>query len=103
MYLRLYIPHYFLVLFEIELLSFVDYRAADEFTAFSREERENATLDQIIAVANAEKDVSNIRYCCLLTFFAVCNIIFHFPSLYRLATISFRGETTAKQPANIVG
>ena len=51
-------PCHFPVLFEIELLSFVDYRAADEFTAFSREEREKATLDQIIAVANAEKDVS---------------------------------------------
>ena len=50
----------FPVLFEIELLSFVDYRAADEFTAFSREDRENATLDQIIAVANAEKDVSQL-------------------------------------------
>ena len=48
----------FSVLFQIELLSFVDHRAADEFSSFSREERENATLDQIIAVANAEKDVS---------------------------------------------
>ena len=50
----------FPVLFEIELLSFVDYRAADEFTAFPREDRENATLDKIIAVANAEKDVSQL-------------------------------------------
>ena len=48
-------------MFEIELLSFVDYQAADDFTAFSREERENATLDQIIAVANAEKDVRNYQ------------------------------------------
>ena len=56
------------VLFEIELLSFVDYRAANEFTAFSREERENASLDEIIAVANAEKDVSkNLFYNTILS------------------------------------
>ena len=61
-----YFPHHFIVLFEIELLSFIDYRAADEFTAFSREERDNATLDQIIAVANAEKDVSDITKFILL-------------------------------------
>ena len=48
----------FLVLFQIELLSFVDHKAADEYNSFSREDRELATLDQIIAVATAEKDVS---------------------------------------------
>ena len=50
----------FSVLFQIELLSFVDHKAADEFYSFSREDREIATLDQIIAVATAEKDVSGI-------------------------------------------
>ena len=86
-------------MFEIELLSFVDYRAANEFTAFSREERENATLDQIIAVANAEKDVSSYQE----SLFVKKMCVFRFRFMYRLVTISFSGAITAKQPANIVG
>jgi len=45
------------VMFEIELISFVDHRAADEFASFSPEERQQATLEQLIAVANAEREV----------------------------------------------
>jgi hypothetical protein len=84
------------VLFEIELLSFVDYRAADEFTAFSREEREKATLDQIIAVANAEKDVSSYQ-----KFLFFCRHVFYF--MYRLEMISFGEGIMAKRPVNIIG
>lgn len=44
-------------MFEIELVSFVDHKAAEDFSAFSKQERESATLDQLIAVANAEREV----------------------------------------------
>ncbi len=45
-------------MYEIELMSFVDHKAADDFQAFSRKEREAATLEQLIAVATAEIEVS---------------------------------------------
>ena len=45
------------VMFEIELINFVDHQAADEFAILSKEEKEQATLEQLIAVANAEREV----------------------------------------------
>ena len=47
------------VMFEIELVSFVDHKAADEFESFTRQERREATLEQLIAVANAEREAGN--------------------------------------------
>lgn len=47
-------------MYEIELISFVDHKAADDFQSFTRKEREEATLDQIIAVASAETEVSTL-------------------------------------------
>ena len=44
-------------MFEVEMVSFVDHKAADDFQDFSKQERERATLEQLIAVANAEREV----------------------------------------------
>ncbi len=44
-------------MFEIELISFIDYKAADEFSSLTRKEQREATLEQLLAVANAEREV----------------------------------------------
>ena len=46
-----------LVMFEIELMGYVDYKAADDFSSLSKKEKREASLDQLIAVANAEREV----------------------------------------------
>lgn len=45
-------------MFEIEVLSFVDLKAADNFDGYSRQEREQASLDELITVANAIREVN---------------------------------------------
>ena len=51
-----------LVMFEIEMMGFVDYKAADEFSSLSKKEQREASLDQLIAVANAEREVIEQLY-----------------------------------------
>ncbi len=46
-------------MFEIELISFIDYKAADEFGSLTRKEKKEASLEQLLAVANAEREVIN--------------------------------------------
>ena len=47
-------------MFEIEVMSFVDVKVADDFAAYSKEEKEAATLEQVISVANAIRMVSPV-------------------------------------------
>ena len=49
-------------MFEIELINFVDHQAADAYASLSREDREQATVEQLIAVANVDREV-----CCQLS------------------------------------
>lgn len=44
-------------MFEIELVSFVDLKVADDFGHYSREEKEKVTLDELLSVANAIREV----------------------------------------------
>lgn len=53
------IPADAVVLFEIELISFVDQGAADEFESFSEEERKNASFEQILEVVDALRKSGN--------------------------------------------
>lgn len=46
------------VMFEIEMVSFVDLKVADDFEAYSTEEKERKTLDELISVANAIRSVN---------------------------------------------
>ena len=55
-------PHTHAVMFEIELINFVDHQAADAYVSLSREDREQATVEQLIAVANVDREV-----CCQLS------------------------------------
>lgn len=48
------------VMFEIELMSFLDYKAADEFGSLTASEKREASLDQLIAAAHAEKEVCQL-------------------------------------------
>ncbi|XP_064391991.1 inactive peptidyl-prolyl cis-trans isomerase FKBP6-like [Halichondria panicea] len=47
------------IMFEIELISFIDYKAADEFGSLTRKEKKEASLEQLLAVANAEREAGN--------------------------------------------
>ena len=47
------------VMFEIELISFMDLKAADDFSSLTAKEKREATLKQLIAAASAEKAVRN--------------------------------------------
>jgi FK506-binding protein 6 len=47
------------ILYEIELMSFVDYKSADEYASFPEEEKKTATFDQLLEVAAAEKSLGN--------------------------------------------
>ncbi len=49
-------------MFEIELMSFVDLKVADDFGRYSKEEKEKVTLDELISVANAIREVYNALY-----------------------------------------
>ena len=52
----------FPVMFEIELINFIDHKAADSYDFMSKDERMQLTLDDLIAVANAEREVC-VVYC----------------------------------------
>lgn len=45
------------VMFEIELVSFVDLKVADDFGQYSKEEKEKVSLDELLSVANAIREV----------------------------------------------
>ncbi len=47
-----------LVMFEIEVVSFVDMRAVDEFEVCSKEEKEKISFDKLVDVTNAIREVS---------------------------------------------
>lgn len=53
------IPQEAVALFEIELISFVDQGAVDEFTNFSEEERKNASFDQILQAVDSLRKTGN--------------------------------------------
>ncbi|XP_065893278.1 inactive peptidyl-prolyl cis-trans isomerase FKBP6-like isoform X2 [Dysidea avara] len=53
------IPPKATIMFEIELISFVDHNAADSYAAFTPEERENASVSQLVEVARAERELGN--------------------------------------------
>ena len=48
-----------LVLFEIELLGFVDYSAAEDLESSSRDQQQHVTFEQRLAAANSEREVGN--------------------------------------------
>lgn len=50
------------VLFEVELLNFIDHKAADDFDAFTEEERKQASFEQLLKVANSEREAGNDFY-----------------------------------------
>lgn len=45
------------VLYEVEVLSFIDHKAADNYQELPEEERANVTLNDLIDVANSEREV----------------------------------------------
>ena len=53
------IPKEATILFEIELISFVDQGASDEFENFSEEERKQASFEQILGVVDAFRKTGN--------------------------------------------
>ena len=46
------------VMFEIELVTFIDYKAASDYSQLTHEDRRQMTVQDLIAVANAERAVS---------------------------------------------
>lgn len=44
-------------MFEIEIVTFVDLKVADDFGHYTKEERENISLDKLVSVANAIREV----------------------------------------------
>lgn len=44
-------------MFEVELISFVDLKVADDFGHYTKEEKENVSLDELLSVANAIREV----------------------------------------------
>ena len=53
----LFHPHSHAVMFEIELINLVDHQAADTCASLSWEDREQATVEQLFAVANVDREV----------------------------------------------
>lgn len=49
------------VMFEIEIVNFVDLKVADDFGHYTKEEREKISLDQLVSVANAIREVTMMR------------------------------------------
>lgn len=45
-------------MFEIELVTFIDYKAANDYNQLSYEDRRQMSIQDLIAVANAERAVS---------------------------------------------
>lgn len=50
------------VLLEVELLSFIDHKAAEDYDAFTAEERKEASFEQLLKVANSEREAGNDFY-----------------------------------------
>lgn len=50
------------VMFEIEVLNFVDIKVADDFENYTKEQKEKTTLDELITVANAIREVGRELY-----------------------------------------
>ena len=55
------------VVFEIEVLSFVDSSAVNQYQSYSKEEKERISIDQLLQVANTEREVCTCIYKCKLT------------------------------------
>ena len=49
-------------MFEIEVLNFVDIKVADDFENYTKEQKEKTTLDELITVANAIREVGRELY-----------------------------------------
>ena len=47
----------FSVMFEVELLSFVENKAVDDYDTLSGEEKHKMSIEEIIKVADAEREV----------------------------------------------
>ena len=45
------------VVFEIEVLSFVDSSAVNQYQSYSKEEKDRISIDQLLQVANTEREV----------------------------------------------
>ena len=50
-----------IVLFEVEVLSFVNYKAAEEYNTLSDGQKEKSNIQELIDIANAEREVSEIE------------------------------------------
>ena len=48
-------------MFEIELITFIDYKAASDYSQLTHEDRRQMSVQDLIAVANAERAVSPVR------------------------------------------
>lgn len=56
------VPQNATVLYEVELLSYIDHKAADDYDTFTEEERKQASFDQLLKVANSEREAGNDFY-----------------------------------------
>jgi len=50
------------VLYEVEVLSYIDHKAADDYDTFTEEERKQASFEQLLKVANSEREAGNDFY-----------------------------------------
>lgn len=50
------------VLYEVELLSYIDHQAADDYDTFTEEERRQASFEQLLKVADSEREAGNDFY-----------------------------------------
>lgn len=46
-----------IVLFEVEVLSFVNYKAADEYNSLTDDQKDKSNVQELIDIANAEREV----------------------------------------------
>ncbi|XP_062508080.1 inactive peptidyl-prolyl cis-trans isomerase FKBP6-like [Corticium candelabrum] len=53
------IPPHASLFFEIELISFIDSKASDDFQGFSEEDRRQASVDQLLEVCRSEREIGN--------------------------------------------
>lgn len=47
----------YIVLFEVEVLSFVNYKAAEEYNSLSDGQKDKSNVQELIDIANAEREV----------------------------------------------